>query len=302
MSKIKILAAVLTGLFCAGTLTACVTNSETGHPEGWQEIKPPADPAVVAMVPEKIAKRGVLLTATNPPFAPFEFKDSEGNLIGFELDLARAVASVMGLDFQVQQQEFALILPSIDGGAIDFGASGFTDSEERRKKYDFVDILYAGLHWAQRADKPAVDPDNACGLSIAVQRGTVSESEDVRPKSEACVARGLPPIEVLSYPDADAATTAVVVGRADAVSADAPVIAWAIERADGKLTTTGDMFAASPYGFATPKDSQLTKAVAAAMQVLVETGEYQRIAQQWNITEGFVESGLINEVPIGKES
>ncbi|WKD59388.1 ABC transporter substrate-binding protein [Corynebacterium caspium] len=281
-------------------LSACVTNEETSTPAGWQQVIPPADPKVQELVPAEIRARGVLTTATNPPFAPFEFKDSAGNIIGVEMDLARAVAAVMGLELKISQQDFALILPSIDGGTIDFGASGFTDNEERRANYDFVNTLYAGLQWAQLSDAPPVDPNNACGLSIAVQRTTVSETTDLRPKSAECVAKGLKPIEILSYDSSDSAATAVIVGRAAAFSADSPVTAWAVERAAGKLKTAGPMFTAAPYGFAAPKGSQLSIALAAAMQSLIDSGDYARILQYWNITDGLIEHALINEKPLGE--
>ena len=142
---LRALAGVLTALACAFGLSACVTNEETGHPEGWEEITPPADPQVQALVPEEIAARGSISIGTNPPFAPFEFKDSQGNIIGFEMDLAAAVASVMGLDLEIRQQDFAMILPAINGGTIDFGATGFTDTEERRQGFDSVSYTHLTL-------------------------------------------------------------------------------------------------------------------------------------------------------------
>lgn len=278
-------------------LAGCVTNSETGHPEGWQPILPEPDPEVVAFVPENIAAKGTISIGTNPPFAPFQFKDSHGNIIGVEMDLAAATASIMGLDLQIVQQEFALILPAVDAGTLDFGASGFTDTEERRERYDFIDTFFAGIQWAQRVDGPAVDPENACGLTVAVQRNTVPETDDLRPKNQACIDEGKEEIEILSYETADQAATALVVGRADAFVADSPVTAWTIERADGQLEETGQMYDAAPYGYASPKGSQLTAALAAAFQKLVESGDYQRIMDQWNISSGLVDQSLINEVP-----
>ncbi len=97
-------------------LSGCVTNSETGTPEGWEPILPEADADVMALVPEDIAARGTISIGTNPPFAPFQFKDSAGNIIGVEMDLAAATASIMGLDLEIVQQEFAMILPAVDAG------------------------------------------------------------------------------------------------------------------------------------------------------------------------------------------
>ncbi|AZA11318.1 ABC transporter substrate-binding protein [Corynebacterium gerontici] len=297
--RIRRAVCALSAALSLGALSACVTNEEQGHPEGWEKVQPAPVAEIEAMVPKDIKERGVLSAGTNPPFAPFEFRDSSHTIIGVEMDLMEAIASTMGLKFQPKEQDFSLILPSISSGSVDVGASGFTDTEERRQNYDFVDFLYAGVQWGQQAGDN-ISRENPCGLSIAVQRTTVSETDDVRPLSDKCVSEGKEPIEVLSYDTSDAAATALVLGRADAFSADSPVLAWAVTRAEGKIEATGEIFDAAPYGFAVPKGSPLGPAVAAALQHLIETGEYQRILSQWGIHDGLVDSALINEVPIKK--
>lgn len=286
-------------LLGATVLSGCVTNEEQGHPDSWQPVQVEESESVAALVPEDIAERGYLTMGTNPPFAPFEFKDSHGEIIGLEIDLATALAGTMGLELRPVEQDFAMILPAVSSGTLDLGGSGFTDTEERRANYDFVNSLYAGIQWAQPVDSEhgTIDPDDACGLTVAVQRNTVSETDDVRPKSEACRKAGRPGIEILSYDTSDTAATALVLGRADAFSADSPITAWAIERADEKIAATGEMFQAAPYGFAVPKDSDLTEALAAAMQHLIDTGVYTEVLGQWNIDEGLIDQALINEEP-----
>lgn len=294
----RMMGGALTAIAVAASLAACVTNSEGGQPEGWQEITPAAAPEVQALVPPEIKQRGYLTMSTNPPFAPMEFKDDTGNLIGADIDLARAAASVMGLELRVQEQDFNLILPNIAGNTLDFGATGMTDNEERQKSFDFVDYLSAGVQWAARPGS-GVDPNNACGLTVAVQKGTVSETDDITPKSEACVAAGKEPITMLSYELTDQAVIAVVLGRADAFSADSPVTAYAIKRADGKLETVGEIFDAADYGWPIKKDSPLAPALAAALQHLIKTGDYAKVLEPWGIKEGLMSGAKINGQPAG---
>lgn len=279
-------------------LTGCVTHEEQGHPEGWREIRPEKVDSLAALVPQSLAAKGYLTMGTNPPFAPFQFKDAQGAIIGVEVDLARALASVLGLELRPVEQDFAMILPAVQAGTVDFGGSGFTDTEERQKTFDFVDSLYAGIQWAQETDRSSViNPEDACGLTVAVQRNTVSHTDDVLPKSEDCKAAGKPPITLLAYDSADAAATALVLGRADAYSADSPVVSWAVERAEGKIELIGSMFMAAPYGFTTQKDSPLRDALAAALDHLITTGDYERILQQWNIREGLLSEVYVNQQP-----
>ena len=148
-------------------------------------------------------------------------------------------------------------------------------------------------------DRPGsgVDPKDPCGLIVAVQRTTVSETDDVRPKNDACIAAGKDPITILSFDTSDNAALAALVGRADALSADSPVTAWAVTRSEDKLELIGEMFDAAPYGFAVPKDSGLAQALAAAMQHLIDTGDYDRILAQWGVETGHLTEALINEQP-----
>lgn len=288
-----------TCLAAATLLSGCVTNTEGGNPEGWEPIVPDAVPEIAALVPEEVAADGKLSIGANPPFAPFEFKDSTGAIIGLEMDLGRAVAGVMGLEYDPQDMDFAMILPAVQAGSLDAGMSGFTDNEERRKSFDFVNFLYAGIQWAQQPGA-GVDPSKPCGLTVSVQRTTVSETDDVRPKAQACEDAGEEPITILSFDTADNAALAALVGRADAYSADSPVTAWAVERSDGELELVGDMFDAAPYGFAVPKGSALGPAMAQAMQHLIDTGDYERILAQWNVGTGLLDEALLNEQPIEK--
>lgn len=292
----KVATAMLTAA-AVGALSGCVTNVEGGNPEGWEQITPAEVPEIAAMVPDNVRQDGFFTIGANPPFAPFEFKDSEGAIVGMEMDLGHALASVMGLEFRAVDQDFAMILPAVQAGTLDAGMSGFTDSEERRQNFDFVNFLYAGIQWAQSPGND-VDPANPCGLTVAVQRTTVSETDDVRPKAAKCEEQGNP-ITILSYDTSDNAALAVLVGRADALSADSPVSAWAVDRSDGKLELVGEMFDAAPYGIAVPKDSPLGPALATAMQHLIDTGEYERIMEQWNVRTGLIDQALINEQPVG---
>lgn len=278
-------------IICAGLLlTGCVTNVEEARPEGWQKVEVEKVPEIAAMYNDD---DGVLRVAANPPFAPFELKDHNGQLVGLEIELANAVADVLGLEFEAQEQEFSLILPNVSNKTLDMGASGFTDTPERRENYDFVNFLYAGIQWAQQTGEP-VDSSNPCGLTVAVQRTTVSETDDLIPKKEACGGD----LEILAYDTADNAALAVLTGRADAMSADSPVSAWAVQRSEGKMELTGENFDAAPYGFAVRQGDDLGPAAAAAMQHLIETGKYEEILAQWGVSEGLIDEAMINERPI----
>lgn len=297
-SLVRSVAGGTLAILLSASLAGCVTNEELGNPEGWEEILPAKNPQLAALVPPEIQVRGKITVGTNPPYAPNEFKDSDGNIIGFEMDLIRAAGAMMGLEVEVNQMDFNLILPALSAGSVDVGATAFTDTEERQKNYDFVDFYSAGISWAtQPGNENTVDPDNACGLKVAVQKGTYSDTDEVQGRSEECEAQGKPPIEKLVYEKADAAATATILKKAQAYSSDSPVIDFAIARSEGKLVRVGEPFDTAPFGMGVKKNNPLGKALAATLQTMMNDGTYEAILKQWGLEDGGLDAVTFNLKP-----
>ena len=277
-------------------LTGCTSNTEgpedTGGPR--QDVSLEADEEIAALVPAEIRDKGVLVVGTNPPYAPNEFKNEQGEIVGFDMDVMTAAAQLMGLEIEFRESDFEKIIPAIEGGTMDMGASSFTVNDERLKTVDFVTYFEAGIQWASAAGNE-VDPDDACGLNVAVQRTTVSDQEDVPARSEACVAAGKPAIEKVQFDSQDEASTAVALGKVDAMSADSPISAYAVKQSDGKMQLVGDVFDAAPYGWPVRKDSELTAALEAAADKLIETGDFEKIAQNWGLEDGLIDDAEIRK-------
>lgn len=277
-------------------LTGCTTNTEgpedSGEPR--QEVSLETDDEIAALVPAEIREKGVLVIGTNPPYAPNEFKNERGEIVGFDIDVMTAAAQLMGLRAEFRESDFEKIIPAIEGGTMDMGASSFTVNDERLQTVDFVTYFEAGIQWASAAGTD-VDPDDACGLSVAVQRTTVSDQEDVPARSEACVAAGNPPIEKVQFDSQDEASTAVALGKVDAMSADSPISAYAVKQSEGKMQLAGDVFDSAPYGWPVRKGSELAAALEAAADKLIETGDFERIAQNWGLEDGLIDDAEIRK-------
>ncbi|TQF65500.1 ABC transporter substrate-binding protein [Rhodococcus spelaei] len=272
-------------------VTGCVHNSEglvppaTVHVDRVEEI--------AAQVPPAVAASGRLKIGVNVPYAPNEFKDESGNIVGFDVDLMDAVAAVMGLRAEFNQADFDKIIPAVQAGTYDVGMSSFTDTLERQKTVDFVDYYQAGIQWAQRAGEP-VDPNDACGLRVGVQTTTTEDIDEVPAKSDACVAAGKDPIAKIKYDSQDDVSNALILGRIDAMSADSPVTAYAIKRSNGRLENAGPQFDSAPYGWPVKKGSPLAPVLQQSLQHLIDTGAYQQIADNWGVGTGTVTTAQIN--------
>jgi len=292
-------AAAVVTMAGALTLTGCAKNTETGgagdagSTKATTEVTVKKDEAAAASLPADIRESGKLVVGVNLPYPPNEFKDPDGKIVGFDVDLMNAVAQTLGLTADYRESDFAKIIPSIEGGTFNVGMSSFTDTKEREKTVDFVTYFNAGTLWAQRPGE-AVDPNNACGKKVAVQATTVQETEELPAKSKKCVDAGKPEIQIMKFDGQDAATNAVVLGQADAMSADSPVTAYAIKQSNGKLEGAGETFDSAPYGWPVKKGSPLAQSLQKALEHLIKTDAYKTIAANWGLESGVIDKPVIN--------
>jgi ABC-type amino acid transport substrate-binding protein len=244
-------------------------------------------------VPEDIRKSGRLVIGVNVPYAPNEFKNSSGEIVGFDVDLMNAVAKTLGLTPDYRETAFESIMPSVSSGSFNAGMSSFTDTKEREADVDFVTYFQAGTLWAQRAGS-TVDPDAACGLKIGVTYASIQETEEVPAKSDQCVAAGVSPIDKVVYTRQDDLTAALIAGEVEAMAADSPVTGFAVKLSGGQLAPAGEIFDTAPYGWPVAKGSGLAESLRRALEHLMQTGEYKTIATMWGVEKGMIDKPVIN--------
>ncbi|MGN6743115.1 MAG: ABC transporter substrate-binding protein [Amnibacterium sp.] len=278
-------------------LTGCVNNSSSEGPSG-PAPSASKDTGLSSQLPQKIKDAGQIVIGMDDTYPPNEYKDDSGNPAGWEVELGDAIAQKLGVKASYAIAKFDNIIPSITGGKDDFGMSSFTDTPEREKQVDFVNYYSAGILWASKKGK-TVDPNNACGLKVAVQATTYEDTDEVPAKSKACTQKGKPAIQALRYDTQQDATNAVVLGKADALSADSPVTLYAISKSNGQLQQAGKTFDVAPYGLPVAKGSKLTPVLQKAVQALIDDGTYKKILDKWGVTDGAVTTADVNAASKG---
>lgn len=248
---------------------------------------------IAKTVPSEIRDSGRLVIGVNVPYAPNEFKNSSGEIVGFDVDLMKAVTRTMGLVPEFRETGFEGILPSVADGNFNVGMASITDTAERQEQADFVTYFEAGTLWARRAGSTA-DPGSACGLRVGVKYSTIQETTEVPAKSDECVAAGLPPIEKVVRTHQDEVTAALIAGEVDAMTADSPVTGFAIKLSGGALEPAGEVFDSAPYGWPVAKGSGLAEPLRSALQHVMDTGEYRTIATMWGVEKGMITQPVIN--------
>ncbi len=271
--------------------TTASTSSTTTGSSATSEVA-----SIAAQVPAAIKSKGTLTVATEAQYAPNEFLASDGHtIIGMDPDLVTALAEVMGLKVSFTNAQFEAIIPGIQAGRYDLGASSFTDTKEREKKVDFVTYYSAGISfYAKSGSNTGVESlKDLCGKNVAVEKGTV-EQEESEKQSKECTKEGKKSVSVLSFPGQNAVTLAIASGRAELGMADSPVVAYQLKQNKGQFTLVGKSYAFAPYGLALPKNSGLAKPMLAALKELMASGKYKAILEKWGIEEGAISNPTIN--------
>lgn len=116
----------------------------------------------------------VYTVASNAEWPPFQYVDENGELVGFEIDMVRAIADVMGVTINIQNTAWDGIFAGLQTGMYDGVASGVTITEERKETLDFttpfIQLDQAILVRSDSAD--LLTEADLIGKSVGVQNGT----------------------------------------------------------------------------------------------------------------------------------
>ncbi|MCL6423084.1 ABC transporter substrate-binding protein [Brachybacterium sp. JHP9] len=283
----------------APALTACTHASErldaetNAIPEvdltGIEQI-----PELAALVPAAIRERGVLTNGAALNYAPGEFVGSDGQAVGYDMDILAAIGAVLGLDTRTESAVFAQIIPSI-GTKYDVGMSSFTINAERLQTVSMVSYFRAGMGYAVKAGNPyGIDPTDLCGTRAAHQVGTYMD-DVVVDLDASCREAGRKGVIDQPYTGNADAATAVAGGKADVLLADSPVIAYAVDRSRGELETVGDIADSALNGIVVAKDApDLALAIQGAVQHLIDSGRLREILAAWGNESGMIERSEVD--------
>ena len=254
------------------------------------------DAALVAKLPEKIKSAGKIVIGVDATYQPNEYLDTDGKtVIGMDVDLFDAVAAKFGVKTEWVPSAFDSIILGTQSGKYDIGVSSFTINNERLQQATMVSYFKAGTQWVvQKGNPKGIDPDNACGKNVAVQKGTVQADVDLPARNKKCTDAGKPAINVLVDADQGKVTTMVVSGKADAMLVDLPPAIAAVDQT-GTLELLGEQYDSAPYGYVLPKDqTDFGAAIVEALKQLDADGTYKQILTKWKTEAGAISDFTVN--------
>jgi polar amino acid transport system substrate-binding protein len=225
----------------------------------------------------KIVQKGVLTVGMEPGYMPFEMKDKQGNIIGFDVDMANEMAKAMGVKLQLVPTAWDGIIAGLITGKYDIIMSGMTITQERNLKINFANpyisvgqtILankkHAGKKWSD-LDKPEYTIVTKLGVTGEIATRKMFKKAKIRTfETEADAAQ-----EVLN-------------GNADGFVYDQPYNAiFFAEKGTGKLVHMSEELTYEPLGWAIRKgDPDFLNWLDNFLNQAKNDGTYKKVYDRW---------------------
>ncbi|MEU1043062.1 ABC transporter substrate-binding protein [Streptomyces sp. NPDC005551] len=251
------------------------------------------DPAAARLLPSGVDSLTVAISVSGQPPGTSYLEDGK-TLSGQDVDFANAVARTLGIKLKHEAASFEAILPALDSGKYDFGASNFGVTDERRRTIDFVTYVNDGQGFATREDSElgkVTDLKQLCGLNVATSAGTTFETT-LEQNRKLCTDAGEKAYKVQTYSEQGAIWSSLQQGRSDVVMSTINGLRYAVAHQKGVKFL--NEFHRLDVGFAFKKDTKLAPAFQAAVNRLIADGTYQKILKKWGTTGSGIEKSRIS--------
>jgi lysine-arginine-ornithine-binding protein len=221
---------------------------------------------------------------TEGAYPPFNSVDSEGKLVGFDIDIANALCEAAHFECEFVIQDWDGIIPGLIAKKYDAIVASMSITEERKQAVDFTDKYYNTPAKFVKPKSMALEiPDDIAeankalaGKSVAVQRATIHEN---------FLRDNFPDVEIRVYATQDEANADLVAGRVDLGMADSvALLGGFIETEEGKdFEFVGPGYSDPRWhgegaGIAVRKgEDELREALNEAIRTIRENGTYEKI-------------------------
>lgn len=271
--KKKVLALTMAALMAA-SLTACGGGSTAATTAAATDAATTAaDTTAADTTAADTAKSDkVYKIATDTTFAPFEFENENGEMVGIDLDILKAIAEDQGFQYDLVVAGFSAAVTGLEAGEYDGVIAGMSINPDREEKYDFSEPYYdSGVGMAVAADSDIASYDDLNGKTVAAKIGTegCSFAESIADQYG---------FTIIQFEDSASMYQDVLAGNSVACFEDYPVLGYEISRGTA-LKLPMDMERGSSYGFATLKGAnpELVEMFNAGLKNLKDSGKYDEI-------------------------
>ena len=271
-------------LAAAFLLAACGSTTTT-PPAGSAKVSPPPN--------SELFTAGTLTIGSDVSYPPQEFYPVGSTIAdGFDIDLGKALASAMGLNFAVVDTPFTGIIPALNSKKFDIMISAMTITDARKGQVDFIPYFVAGESFvvAKNSTLNLTKLSDLCGHKVAAESATaeLDEANGLNKAGGACANNK---VIVTTYQKDTQALTELNKGNVEIHFTDSPVAAYEVQKDPNNLKISGGIIEVAPEGIALRKnDSALANPVTAAFNQIKSDGTYASILAKWNVSDGDIKN------------
>lgn len=226
---------------------------------------------------KEIKARGVLLWGSDAEGgAPYVFPDPKdpSRLIGFELEIAEAVAKELGVKARLVQTAWDSLVPALERGDYDMAMNGLEITPEREKRVLFSRpyYVYTLQLMVRKGEENIRSIHDLSGKTVGTLAGAAAHD----------MLKKIGKVDIRSY-SAAWPYEDLALGRLDAVFLDTPITIY-YGKPDLRLKYAGPPEGEGYYGIAVRKeDRELKKVIDSVIEKLLRTGELKRMYEQWGL-------------------
>ncbi|WP_186231212.1 transporter substrate-binding domain-containing protein [Burkholderia gladioli] len=224
---------------------------------------------------DEAKQRGTLRIGLEGTFPPFNSKAPSGELVGYDVDIAKAVAAKLGLKPEFVTTEWSGIIAGLQAGKFDVIVNQVGVTGKRKEVLDFSPAYtYSAAQLIQRKDdtRNFKSLDDLKGKKLGVGLGT----------NYMDMAKSVPGIDVKTYPGAPEYLRDLAAGRLDAALNDRLMLAYLLKNSQLPLRTGATLEAGQPSAIPFKKGNpKFAKAIDDAMTQLEADGTFTKISDKW---------------------
>ena len=225
---------------------------------------------------DAIKKRGKLIVGLQPAAPPASMINAKGELEGFEVDLAKALADALGVGLEMKQTSDAIRIPSLLQGAVDLEIATMTHTRERDKQIDFsITYFVTGQRVMVRKGSPIKSVKDLSGKKVGTAKGSTSEQN---------LMKANPKARLVTFDDVSTAFLALQNKTVDAITTDESLLLSLKAGAanPGDYEVVGEYFSKEPFGIGMRQGAaDLRDFVNSTLMKLWETGKFKEIYNTW---------------------
>jgi polar amino acid transport system substrate-binding protein len=248
--------------------------------------------------PTNLVKAGTLTFLSDTTYPPQESIDPATNkAVGFDVDVANAIAAKMSLTATIQTADFSTIIDGLLAKKGDAIISAMSITPERSKKVAFVGYFSAGQSILVRKGNPEniTKLADLCGKKVAVQVTTTEQDTLNAENTGDCKSNK---ISISTFPTDTDAVQKLKIGAVDAAMDDSPVAAYYVTQDPASFDLGGTPVQSAPEGIAVdPKNTEVLTAVQQAMLAIFNDGTYHKLLVKWNLLDGEIPASQIIQSP-----